>query len=76
MTEVEWQLVHVFIFIFISYLNFTADRRVQVQYIPAHTGHDLGCSELKHLPLPGNTKQEVAVKLSMGIPPERILEGK
>ena len=57
------------------YVDEIADGRVQVQYIPAHTGHDLGCSELKHLPLPGNTKQEVAVKLSMGIPPERILEG-
>ena len=58
------------------YVDELMDGSVQVQYIPAHTGHDLGCSELKHLPLPANTKQEVAVKLSMGIPPERILEGK
>ena len=59
------------------YVDELADGSVQVQYIPAHTGHDLDCSELKHLPLPEDTKQEVAVKLSMGIPPERlILEGK
>ena len=49
------------------YVDELADGSVQVQYIPAHTGHDLDCSELKHLPLPENTKQEDAVKLSISL---------
>ena len=43
--------------------------------ISAHTGHDLGPQELKYLPLPSSTKQEVSMKISMGITAERILSG-
>jgi len=31
---------------------------------------------LKHLPLPASVRDEVTLKLCMGIPTERILEGK
>ena len=48
---------------------------VSVKYISAHSGHDLGPQELKCLPLPSCTKEEVAVKLAIGIPPNRILKG-
>ena len=34
---------------------------ITVKYISAHTGHDLGPQELKYLPLPESTKEEVHV---------------
>ena len=49
--------------------------QITVRYVSAHTGHDLGPQELKHLPLPESTKQEVSTKITLGIPPERILQG-
>ena len=58
------------------YVDEFVDGHIEVNYIPAHTGHDLGSTEMKHLPLPESTKETVAVKLSLGIPPERILTGK
>ena len=57
-------------------MNELKDGYITVKYVSAHTGHDLGPQELKYLLLPGSTKQEVATKISMGIPPERILQGK
>ena len=51
------------------------DGHVSVKYISAHTGHDLGPQELKYLPLPNSTKEQVAMKISAGIPPDRILQG-
>lgn len=57
------------------YLNNFHDFHVEVQYIPAHTYHTLGHGELKHLPLPIGTKEEVAMKLSFGVPPTHILNG-
>lgn len=51
------------------------DGHVEVKYISAHTGHELGMPELPHLPLPNSVKEEIAVKINMGIPPERIMEG-
>ncbi len=48
---------------------------INVQYISAHTGHELGPNELKYLQLPKSTKEEVSMKISAGIPPERILQG-
>ena len=45
------------------------DGHVSVKYIYAHT-HELGPCELKHLPLPQNTKQDVAMKISLGVPTE------
>ena len=51
------------------------DGHVEVKYISAHTAHELGTSELPHLPVPKSVKEEIAMKISMGIPSERILEG-
>ena len=56
------------------YVNEHEDGRVSVKYISAHT-HELGNGELKYLPLPESTKQDVATKISLGVPAERILEG-
>ena len=58
------------------YVNELKDGQITVKYVSAHTGHDLGPQEVKYLPLPESTKQEVSTKISMGIPPERILQGK
>ena len=51
------------------------DGKVEVKFISAHSGHDLGAAELPHLPLPKGVKEEIAIKLSLGIQPERIMEG-
>ena len=56
------------------YVDEHEDGHVSVKYISAHT-HELGPCELKHLPLPQSTKQEVSMKISLGVPTERILEG-
>ena len=56
------------------YVNELENGHISVQYVSAHTGHELGPQELKHLPLPKSTKEEVATKMSMEIPAERILE--
>ena len=57
------------------YIDELDDGHVSVKYISAHT-HELGSGELKYLLLPQSTKQEVGVKVSLGVPDERILEGK
>lgn len=57
------------------YVDDYADGHVGVTYISAHTNHELGDSELPHLPLPESVKEEVAMKVSKGIPPERIQKG-
>ena len=57
------------------YVTEFADHHVEVTYISAHTGHELGTSELQFLPLPESTKQAVSQKISLGIPTERILDG-
>jgi len=54
------------------YVNSFEDGHVDVEYIPAHTGHTL---EINYLPLPASTKEEVATKLSLGVNPSRILRG-
>ena len=56
--------------------NEFGDHHVEVKYISAHHGHELGLCELSCLPLPPSVKESVAIKLSQGIPPERILDGK
>ena len=43
------------------------DGHVEVKYISAHTAHELGVPELPNLPLPKSVKEEIAVKISMGI---------
>ena len=57
------------------YITEFCDHHVEVTYISAHMGHELGTSELRFLPLPGSTKQVVSQKISLGIPTERILDG-
>ena len=57
------------------YVNEFEDGHVEVNYVSAHTGHELNSFETKYLPLPDSTKQTVATKLCLGIPSERILEG-
>ena len=55
------------------YVDEHGDGHVSIKYISAHT-HELGPGELKHLPLPQSTKQEVSMKISLGVPTRRILE--
>ena len=47
-----------------------------VKYIPSHAGHDIGPTELSHLPLPNSVKEEIATKIKIGIWKERIVDGK
>jgi len=59
------------------YVDNFSDGHVVVEYIPAHTGHTLlHEEELHNLPLPASSKEEVAMKLSLGVNPTRILSGK
>ena len=51
------------------------DGHVEVMYLTAHSGHELGSNQLLYLPLPVSTKENVALKISQGIPPERIIDG-
>ena len=57
------------------YVDLHESKRVTVRYIPTHTGHKPGYIELKFLPLPESTKDEVTLKLAQGIPSKRILQG-
>lgn len=57
------------------YVNQYHDGSIEVQYIPAHTGHALGIDQLPALPLPKSVKNDVAHKLSKGIPTKRIIDG-
>ena len=57
------------------YVDEYRDGHVEVTYITTHSGHDLGSCELPYLPLPISTKENVALKISQGIPPERIIDG-
>ena len=47
------------------------DGHVEVMYLTAHSGHELGAN----LPLPTSTKETISVKVSQGIPSERITDG-
>ena len=58
------------------YVNEFGDGHVEVTYLAGHTGHELGPCELPHLSVPASTKDAVAIKLSLGIPADRIMEGK
>ena len=57
------------------YVDKFNDDHVEVKYISAHHGHELGVCELPYLPLPQSVKESVSIKLSQGIPSERILDG-
>lgn len=58
------------------YVDIKNDGHVKVTYVSAHTNHKPGPSEDAFLPLPKSVREEIALKLSHGIPPERIMEGK
>lgn len=51
------------------------DGHVEVMYFTAHNGHELGSTSLPYLPLPISTKENAALKISQGIPPEWIIGG-
>ena len=48
---------------------------IEVKYIFAHSNHTIGPSEDAFLPVPTSTKEEIAIKLSLGISIERIMDG-
>ena len=52
------------------YVDEFSDHHVEVNYITAHNGHEVGVCEIPHLPLPPSVKESVAIKLSQGIPSE------
>ena len=58
------------------YVTEYLDGKVEAKYFSAHSNHDLGNAELPHLPLPKGVKEEITIKLSLEILPERIMEGK
>ena len=49
--------------------------KIEVKYISAHSNHAPGPSEAGFLPLPVSIKEEIAMKLSLGISIERIMDG-
>ena len=49
--------------------------KIDVKYISAHSNHNPGKEEDAFLPVPTSAKEEVAMKLSLGIPTERIMHG-
>ena len=57
------------------YVDEYEDGHVEVTYLTAHSGHELGSNQLLYLPLPNSTKETVALKISQGIPPGRIIDG-
>ena len=58
------------------YVNKFQDGHVELTYVKGHTGHELGVCELPHLSIPASIRETVAMKISLGIPAERIMEGK
>ena len=57
------------------YVHECRDGHVEVMYLTTHSGHELGSNQLPYLPLPISTKENVALKISQGIPPGRIIDG-
>ena len=49
------------------YVTKYMDGKVDVKFISAHSGHDLGVTELPYLPLLKGIKQKVPMKLSLGV---------
>ena len=58
------------------YVNKFQDGHVELTYVKGHTGHELGVCELPHLSIPASIRETIAMKISLGIPAERIMEGK
>ena len=57
------------------YVDEYFDHHVEVKDITAHTNPLLGVAELPNPALPKGIRGEVDLKVSKGIPAERILEG-
>ena len=57
------------------YVHEYHDHHVEVTYISAHTGHELGTSELPFLTVPKSIKESISLKLSQGVPIQRIMDG-
>lgn len=57
------------------YASVYGDGHIELTYVTAHTNHQPGPSEDAYLPLSTSTREEIALKLANGIPPERIMEG-
>ena len=57
------------------YVTGFIDGHVELKCISAHTAHEHCTSEFPHLPWPIGVKEEIAMKTSIGIPSERIMEG-
>lgn len=49
--------------------------KVEAKYISAHSNHTTGPTKDMFLPLPATTKEEIAMKLSLGISIEQIMDG-
>ena len=56
------------------YVDFCQDGHVIVTHVMAHTNHTPRCDEDKYLPIPKSIREEIAIKVSNGIPTERIME--
>ena len=57
------------------YVDFYKDGHVTATHVTGHTNHQPGPHEDMYLPLPKSIREEIAIKLSSGIPAERIMEG-
>ena len=50
--------------------------KVVVEYIKTHTNHKPGLKEVKYVPLPEVTRQEVRNKYADGVRLDKIIDGK
>ena len=57
------------------YVDYYEDGHVTAVHVKGHTNHQPGPHEDMYLPLPKSIREEIAIKLSNGIPAERIMEG-
>jgi len=58
------------------YVTKFSSGKMDVKFISAHSNHDPDEDEAGFVPLPVSTKEEIALKLSVGISIERIMEGR
>ena len=57
------------------YVDYYEEGHVTAVHVTGHTNHQPGPHEDMYLPLPKSIREEIAIKLSNGIPAERIMEG-
>jgi len=57
------------------YVDYCQDGHVTITHITAHTNHTPRHDEDKYLPIPKSMLEENAIKVSNGIPTERIMDG-